>query len=82
VESLQDYGILVDHKDKSHKLFIKGVYGFFCTLRGCLKKGPGLNISDWAIYERFVNYLKVNGYSFILAQNSTIFDLSIVIYFI
>jgi len=34
-----------------------------------------------AIYEHFMNSLKMNGYSFIFAQNSTFFDLSIVLYF-
>jgi len=33
------------------------------------------------IYEHFMNSLKMNGYSFILTQNSTFFDLSIVLYF-
>lgn len=39
-----------------------------------MKKAAGLKTSDWVIYEHLLNYKKMNGYSFIFTQNSTISD--------
>lgn len=77
--SLQDCEILVDIEGQAINSLERRVYGFFHIFLPV--KSEGDEISCCLNFEHLVNFIKMNGYSFIFAHNSTIFDLSTVIYF-